>query len=91
VRGEGIIGLPHAFLAAGARGAVVTLWRIGDRSAADFMKDFYEEVHAGRSPADALQVVRSRWMASGSPLAHPAHWAPFVLVGGISSRSEPSP
>lgn len=90
VRGEGIIGLPHAFLSAGARGAVVTLWRIGDRSAADFMKDFYKEVHAGRNPADALHAVRGRWIATGGPVAHPAHWAPFVLVGGISSSAQGS-
>lgn len=84
VRGEGIIGLPHAFLAAGARGAVVTLWRIADRSAADFMQEFYQEVHAGHPPAEALLTVRSRWWAKGGPTAHPSHWAPFVLVGGIS-------
>lgn len=84
VRGEGIIGLPHAFLAAGASGAVVTLWRIRDRSAADFMRDFYRELHAGRPAADALLAVRRRWVAAGGPTAQPAHWAPFVLVGGIS-------
>lgn len=83
VRGEGIIGLPHAFLAAGARGVLVTLWRIGDRSAADFMGDFYRELHGGTSPAEALMVVRRRWIASGGAAAHPAHWAPFVLVGGM--------
>jgi CHAT domain-containing protein len=84
VRGEGVIGLSHAFLAAGARGVLVTLWRIADRSAADFMRDFYQELHAGSSAADALLAVRRRWVAAGGARAHPAHWAPFVLVGGIS-------
>ena len=34
VRGEGVIGLPHAFLSAGAQAVVVTLWRVRDRAAA---------------------------------------------------------
>ncbi|MEO7138028.1 MAG: CHAT domain-containing tetratricopeptide repeat protein [Gemmatimonadales bacterium] len=86
VRGEGVIGLSHAFLAAGARATLVTLWRITDQSAADFMKDFYQELHAGVSPAEALRVVRQKWITGSGPSAHPSRWAPFVLVG--ESRSE---
>lgn len=82
VRGEGMIGLPHAFLAAGAAGVVVTLWRIEDRSAAEFMVALYRELHAGRSPAEALLVVRRRHLEAGGADAHPSRWAPFVLVGG---------
>jgi CHAT domain-containing protein len=81
VRGEGIVGLPHAFLAAGARGAVVTLWRIDDQAAAGFMQRFYRRLHAGDSPAEALLAVRREQIAARG--SHPAHWAPFVLVGGI--------
>jgi CHAT domain-containing protein len=84
VRGEGIIGLPHAFLAAGARGTIVTLWRIADRSAADFMAEFYRELHAGHRPANALLIVRRRWITSRGSAAHPSRWAPFILVGGIN-------
>ncbi|MDQ3208828.1 MAG: CHAT domain-containing protein [Gemmatimonadota bacterium] len=86
VRGEGVIGLSHAFLAAGARATLVTLWRITDQSAADFMKDFYQELHAGLSPAEALRGVRQKWITGSGPSAHPSRWAPFVLVG--ESRSE---
>ena len=81
VRGEGIIGLPHAFLAAGAEAVLVTLWRVDDRATALFMAEFYREVRAGSSPAAALLSVRSRWVAR-RPGVHPAFWAPFVLVGG---------
>jgi tetratricopeptide (TPR) repeat protein len=84
VRGEGVIGLSHAFLAAGARATLVTLWRIADRSASDFMQAFYRELHAGVPPAQALLVVRRRWVVAGGAQGHPSHWAPFVLVGGGS-------
>lgn len=76
VRGEGVIGLPHAFLAAGARGVVVTLWRVDDQAAADFMTDFYRAVAAGRAPAEALRLARERRRDQ-----HPSRWAAFVLVG----------
>lgn len=85
VRGEGIIGLPYAFLAAGARGTLVTLWRVADRSAAEFMREFYHEVHQGRPPAEALRTVRRRWISTGGPAAHPSRWAPFILVGAVST------
>jgi CHAT domain-containing protein len=84
VRGEGVIGLPHAFLAGGARGVVVTLWRVADRSTADFMREFYGELHAGQTPADGLLAVRRRWITAGGPRAHPYYWAPFVVIGAVA-------
>jgi CHAT domain-containing protein len=79
VRGEGVIGLPHAFLSAGARSTLVTLWRVADRSTAEFMTDFYRALSTGQSPAAALLAVRRDWTST----RHPASWAPFVLVGGV--------
>lgn len=82
VRGEGVIGLPHAFLAAGARGVVVSLWPVADRSAAEFMTSFYRKLGAGVPPADALRQVRRDFLRRWGSGAHPARWASFVLVGG---------
>ncbi|MGH7630331.1 MAG: CHAT domain-containing protein [Gemmatimonadales bacterium] len=82
IRGEGTVGLAHAFLAAGARGVVVTFWRVSDRSAADFMREFYGEVAGHTSPAAALLTVRKRWIAERGARAHPSRCAPFVLVAG---------
>ena len=83
VRGEGVIGLPHAFLSAGARSTLVTLWRVADRSTARFMGDFYGGLAEGKSPASALAAVRRAWLADSTRVPHPASWAPFVLVGGV--------
>jgi CHAT domain-containing protein len=81
VRGEGVMGLAQAFLAAGARSTLVTLWPVSDRSAAEFMAEFYREVRAGAAPAAALAAVRRRRVEAGGPAAHPSSWAPFVLLG----------
>ncbi|HWH51224.1 MAG TPA: CHAT domain-containing protein [Gemmatimonadaceae bacterium] len=81
VRGEGIIGLPHAFLAAGARSTVVSLWRVSDQGTERFMEDFYRELRAGRSPAAALSDARRKRIGASGAGAHPSTWAAFVLVG----------
>ncbi len=87
VRGEGVVGLSHAFLSAGARSALVTLWPVTDRSTSLFMTDVYRELHGGRGAAEALYRVRSRWIAADSATSHPAYWAPFILVGDPSPRA----
>ena len=81
VRGEGVIGLPYAFLAAGARGALVTFWRVPDQVAAEFSEAFYREVRAGRAPAEALSRVKAAWRSGGGERAHPSRWAAFIFVG----------
>ena len=79
IRGEGLIGLPHAFLASGARAVVVSLWRVEDRTAAEYMADFYRELRKGRSPADAMLMLRQARLKGAD--AHPSQWASFILVG----------
>lgn len=86
VRGEGVVGLPHAFLTAGAGAVVVTLWRVEDRSSADYMTAFYRELRAGRSFAAALHRVRRKWIAEDGRRSHPSRWAPFILVGGAGEE-----
>ena len=81
IRGEGIVGLPHAFLSAGARGVVVSLWRVDDRATAAYMADFYRELRNGLSPAAAMLAVRRAKVANGGTASHPSQWAPFILVG----------
>ena len=78
VRGEGLIGLPHAFLASGAQAVLVSLWRVEDRTAAKYMADFYRELKAGRSPADAMLALRQSRLRLAT--SHPSQWAPFILV-----------
>ena len=85
VRGEGLIGLPHAFLASGARAVVVSLWRVEDRTAAEYMADFYRELRKGRSPADGMLAVRQSRLKRTSAL--PSEWASFILVSAPSTAT----
>jgi CHAT domain-containing protein len=77
-RAEGVSGLARAFLFAGARAVICSLWRVDDAATADLMADLYAGLKGGRPAADALREARLRRIAAGEP---PLHWAPFVLIG----------
>ncbi|MEW6206790.1 MAG: CHAT domain-containing protein [Acidobacteriota bacterium] len=81
-RGEGIVGLTRAFLYAGARSVVVSLWDVQDSSTAEFMKRFYRHLRKGEKNSDALRRARLDMIRS-SVLAyrHPYYWSAFVMVG----------
>lgn len=83
--GEGILGLTHAFLCAGARGLLMSLWEVPDRTTADFMERFYAQLAAGEAPAEALRTARAQAIAAGR---HVREWAAFELVqtGGRPAR-----
>jgi CHAT domain-containing protein len=76
--GDELMGLKRGLLYAGARGVLLTLWDVNDRSTADCMRLFYHQLASRFNKAQALQAamqeVRRDW-------PHPFYWAPFVLVG----------
>ena len=43
LKGEGVVGIARAFLAAGARSVLVTLWVIDDEATMMFMEIFYQQ------------------------------------------------
>ena len=79
--GEGVIGLARAFLYAGARSVVVSLWSVSDISAANFMRRFYRHLAAGESSAASLRQAKLEMIRSEKPEQHPFYWSPFLIVG----------
>ena len=89
-RGEGIVGLTSAFLFAGSRSVVASLWDVNDESTSLFMEYFYAALNQGLTKGDALSKARRELMysqikntATGEEesLSSPYYWAPFILVG----------
>jgi CHAT domain-containing protein len=75
------LGLSGIALKAGARSALASLWYISDKAAGDLTVNFYRGLQTGNvSKARALQDAQRR-VAADPRFAHPAYWAPFVLVG----------
>jgi CHAT domain-containing protein len=79
--GEGIVGLSRAFLQAGARSVIVSLWNVSDISTGQLMKSFYQHMTGGLSNAAALRQAKLQMLGSGKAPRHPYYWSPFVMVG----------
>jgi CHAT domain-containing protein len=82
--GEGVLGLRRAFRAAGARTLVMSLWRVGDAAAMQWMTRFYAHLLDGAPTARAVHAASRDLLAeqrsSGRP-PHPSAWGAFVAVG----------
>jgi tetratricopeptide (TPR) repeat protein len=76
--GDEVIGLTRAFLGAGARAVLVSLWLAQDAATAALMRGWYGAMAAGHSPAAALRLAQ---LAVRAQSPHPSYWAPFFLVG----------
>ncbi|MCX6566656.1 MAG: CHAT domain-containing protein [Candidatus Aminicenantes bacterium] len=76
---EGAGGLPLAFMRAGARSVMATLWRVPDRSTAEFMADFYRHLKSGLGKSRALRAAKVDMIRRGR--SHPFFWAGYVLQG----------
>jgi CHAT domain-containing protein len=79
------LGLAGVAVKAGARSALASLWFINDESSSLLVERFYWELaqEPGLSKAEALR--RAQVWLLGHPerpaYAHPAYWAPFLLIG----------
>ena len=82
VGGEGVLGLTRAFLYAGSRSVVASLWNVNDTATAELMKSFYANLKKGQSKDEALRQAKLTLLrGKQATWRHPYYWAPFVLVG----------
>jgi CHAT domain-containing protein len=82
---EGISALSTAFLLAGAKTVVSTLWPIEDKSSLVLMKDFYQHLGAGQSVAEALAGAKRDVLTKYGAKSAPLHWAAYVVQGAESN------
>lgn len=63
--GEGLVGLSRAFLFAGARGVLASLWPVADEGTALFMGRLYAYLSRGMSRAEALRQTQLDFLHPG--------------------------
>lgn len=79
-RGGGLLGMGRGFLAAGASGLIVSLWKVADAASAVLMTEFYRQLTErglAADPAVCLQQAQ-RHVLTIHP--HPFFWAGFVAI-----------
>jgi len=80
VKADGVIGMTRAFLAAGARAVVASLWGIADDATMLFMEKFYKHLMKKESASKSLHLAMKD-MREIHKYSQPSSWAPFFLIG----------
>lgn len=80
IKAEGVVGIARAFLGAGARSVIVTLWAIDDKATKEFMKHFYKHLSEGQLVSKCLHQARKH-LRESDDFNDVSCWAPFVLIG----------
>ena len=81
VTGEGLEGVMRAFMYAGARRVIVSLWNVNDKATADLMQRLYTGMlRSGKTPAAALRAAQIEMLRTRQ-WQSPYYWAAFVMQG----------
>ncbi|XP_073234382.1 uncharacterized protein [Porites lutea] len=80
IKAEGVVGIARAFMAAGARSVLVSLWAIDDEATLEFMKSFYHNLVKGRSASESLNHAM-KCLRESETFSDVKYWAPFTLIG----------
>ncbi len=76
--GHELLGLPRAFLAAGAGGVIAATSELDDERAASFMVKLHQNL-ANSGPAEALRQTQAEFASAGADLRQ---WASMAYIGG---------
>ncbi len=80
--GDEQLGLGQAFLAAGAKSLLMSLWPVEDHATDVLMQHFYQRLLDGETKAEALRAAQCHLLHHSTSMhAHPYFWAAFRLVG----------
>lgn len=85
--GEGVFGLRRAFVLAGARTLVMSLWKVPDQQTQELMEDFYRRLTAGQGRADALREAQRSLQAR---YPEPLYWGAFICQGEPGPMKSPA-
>jgi CHAT domain-containing protein len=84
--GAGLMGMTRAWLAAGARGVIVTRWATADQNDGELFQSFYQRLSSvsdsnrRKSYAQFLQEAQIAELHAGGRRANPANWAAYFCV-----------
>uniref|UniRef100_A0A7S2H3D5 CHAT domain-containing protein n=1 Tax=Haptolina brevifila TaxID=156173 RepID=A0A7S2H3D5_9EUKA len=78
---DGVIGVTRAFVAAGARTLVASLWEVQDDATRELMTRFYARLLAGGSQGDAAAAMQGAMVSMIRQGYTIQQWAAFVIYG----------
>jgi len=82
--GEGVFGLRRAFIQAGTKSLVMSMWQVPDKETRELMIQFYKNIQSGMSRGQALRqaaLKQKAIIAERYGHSHPFYWGAFVFLG----------
>jgi CHAT domain-containing protein len=82
-----VFGLRRAFVLAGAKTLIMSLWKVPDEQTKELMVDFYKQLIADIPRAEALQEAQ---LAMKEKYLDPYYWRAFIcrgIPGPLSSQN----
>jgi len=79
--GEGLESLAAALIESGSRTVLASLWDVEDLPARSFVEQVYHHLGRGEPLAVAVRQAKLSLMRAPGPLADPARWAAWVIIG----------
>jgi CHAT domain-containing protein len=78
ITGDGVVGLSRAFISAGVKSVIVSLWAVPDAPTASLMTEFYRQ---RQQQSDKAQALRGAMLLMIKQHPQPKDWAAFTLIG----------
>jgi CHAT domain-containing protein len=75
---DSVSGLSKAFIQAGAKDIVMSLWSVDDQATKELMTSFYQEMKENKNYAKALKTAKLKMIEEEK---HPFYWGAFVVNG----------
>ncbi len=75
--GEGVYGLQRAFMIAGVKNLIMSLWKINDYATQYLMNELYNKLISGDSLEESF---RNAILATKAKFNHPYFWGSFIFV-----------
>ena len=83
ISSEGVFGLQRALKKAGVQTIIMSLWKLNDRVAMEFMDCFYKNLFEGKTKRQSFNAARD--LIYSNYRGDPFYWAPFIMMDGIES------
>jgi len=82
------LGLAGVALETGVKSALASLWAVNDESTSILVQEFYQNLRAGKTKAQALQRAQIALIRNANKKSEiqdeyskPYYWSPFIMIG----------